>query len=458
MNKLTLNNIAKVLVEKNGLEPKEAMTFTAAMFDLIHDRLNEEGIVKVKGLGTFKMIRVEARESINVRTGERVLIDSHAKITFTPDAVMKELVNKPFSQFETVVLNDDVEFTDMKSEETTDETNNSEQSETLVDVVSEGGTPEPAPVVAPEPAPVVAPEPVAEPTPVVAPEPVAEVAPEPVAEVAPEPVAVVAPEPVAEVAPEPVAEVAPEPVAVVAPEPVAEIAPEPAPVVAPEPVAEVAPEPTPVVAPEQTREVPEPTVPSADEESEEKTSAVQTCYEEDEEESHWLRNIGWAFLVLVLMAASAVGGYLYGVGQIPSQTAMADTVSAVKVNPVVTDTLVNDSLKADSVAVKTEAKHEDKAASEQQPQEKTSQNPHDKYAEMDARVRTGAYKITGLDREVKVRAGDNLKRIARRELGSDDVVCYIEVFNKMNASAELKEGQTIKIPALKLKKKKQRDD
>ena len=434
MNKLTLNNIAKVLVEKNGMEPKESMTFTTAMFDLIHDRLNEEGIVKVKGLGTFKMIRVEARESINVRTGERVLIDSHAKITFTPDAVMKELVNKPFSQFETVVLNDDVEFTDMKSEETTDETNNSEQSETLVDVVSEGGTPEPAPVVAPEPAPVVAPEPVAEPTPVVAPEPA----------------------PV--VAPEPVAEVAPEPAPVVAPEPVAEVAPEPAPVVAPEPVAEVAPEPTPVVAPEQTREVPEPTVPSADEESEEKTSAVQTCYEEDEEESHWLRNIGWAFLVLVLMAASAVGGYLYGVGQIPSQTAMADTVSAVKVNPVVTDTLVNDSLKADSVAVKTEAKHEEKAASEQQPQEKTSQNPHDKYAEMDARVRTGAYKITGLDREVKVRAGDNLKRIARRELGSDDMVCYIEVFNKMNASAELREGQTIKIPALKLKKKKQRDD
>ena len=422
MNKLTLNNIAKVLVEKNGLEPKEAMMFTTAMFDLIHDRLNEEGIVKVKGLGTFKMIRVEARESINVRTGERVLIDSHAKITFTPDAVMKELVNKPFSQFETVVLNDDVEFTDMKSEETTDETNNSEQSESLVDVVSEGGTPEPAP----------------------------EPAPEPVVEVAPEPTPVVAPEPVAEPTPEP----AP----VVAPEPVAEPTPEPAPVVAPEPVAEVAPEPTPVVAPEPTREVPEPTVPSADEESEENTSAVQTCYEEDEEESHWHRNIGWAFLVLVLMAASAVGGYLYGVGQIPSQTAMADTVSAVKVNPVVTDTLVNDSLKADSVAVKTEAKHEDKAASEEQPQEKTSQNLHDKYAEMDARVRTGAYKITGLDREVKVRAGDNLKRIARRELGSDDMVCYIEVFNKMNASAELKEGQTIKIPALKLKKKKQRDD
>ena len=442
MNKLTLNNIAKVLVEKNGLEPKEAMTFTTAMFDLIHDRLNEEGIVKVKGLGTFKMIRVEARESINVRTGERVLIDSHAKITFTPDAVMKELVNKPFSQFETVVLNDDVEFTDMKSEETTDETNNSEQSESLVDVVSEGGTPEPAPVVVPEP--------VAE----VAPEPAPVVAPEPVAEVAPEPTPVVAPEPVAEVAPE----VAPEPAPVVAPEPVSEPVAEPAPVVAPEPVAEVAPEPTPVVAPEPTREVPEPTAPSADEESEENTSAVQTCYEEDEEESHWLRNIGWAFLVLVLMAASAVGGYLYGVGQIPSQTAMADTVSAVKVNPVVTDTLVNDSLKADSVAVKTEAKHEEKAASEQQPQEKTSQNLHDKYAEMDARVRTGAYKITGLDREVKVRAGDNLKRIARRELGSDDMVCYIEVFNKMNASAELKEGQTIKIPALKLKKKKQRDD
>ena len=423
MNKLTLNNIAKVLVERNGMEPKEAMTFTTAMFDLIHDRLNEEGMVKVKGLGTFKMIRVEARESINVRTGERVLIDSHAKITFTPDAVMKELVNKPFSQFETVVLNDDVEFTDMKSEETTDETNNSEQSETLVDVVRDGENPEPVAEEASKPAP--------------------EVIPEPVAEVALEPAPEVIPEPV----PEPVAEVVPEPAPEVIPEPVAEVAPEPA----PEPVFEVVPEPT--------REVPEPTAPSADEESEENTSVAQTCHEEDEEESHWLRNIGWAFLVLVLMAASAVGGYLYGVGQIPSQTAMADTIPAIKVNSIVTDTLVNDSLKADSVAVKTEAKHEEKAASEQQSQEESaSLNQHDKYAAMDARVRTGAYKITGLDREVKVRAGDNLKRIARRELGSDDMVCYIEVFNQMNASAELKEGQAIKIPALKLKKKKQRDD
>ena len=116
MGKLTIQEVAKILTEKNGLEPREASRFAAEMFSVILQKLQEGDTVKVKGLGTFKIINVEARESVSVRTGERVVIDSHAKVTFTPDTIMRELVNKPFSQFETVVLNDGVEFDDIKDD------------------------------------------------------------------------------------------------------------------------------------------------------------------------------------------------------------------------------------------------------------------------------------------------------------------------------------------------------
>ena len=121
MGKLTIQEIAKILVEKNKLTVKEANQFAALVFEVIQEGLDTEGQVKVKGLGTFKKIQVEARESVSVRTGERVMIDSHAKITFTPDALMKELVNKPFSQFETVILNDGVEFEDLADDLTEEE-------------------------------------------------------------------------------------------------------------------------------------------------------------------------------------------------------------------------------------------------------------------------------------------------------------------------------------------------
>lgn len=116
MGKLTIQEVAKVLTEKNGLSQREASRFAAEMFAVILNHLQEGDSVKVKGLGTFKIIVVDSRESVSVRTGERVVIDSHSKVTFTPDTVMKELVNKPFSQFETVVLNDGIEFSDLKEQ------------------------------------------------------------------------------------------------------------------------------------------------------------------------------------------------------------------------------------------------------------------------------------------------------------------------------------------------------
>ena len=117
MGRLTIQDVAAVLQQKNGFDKQEANSFVATMFQIIQERLEADGIVKIKGLGTFKMIDVEARESVSVRTGERVVISGHAKVTFTPDATMKELVNRPFSQFETVVLNDGVEFSDIKEQQ-----------------------------------------------------------------------------------------------------------------------------------------------------------------------------------------------------------------------------------------------------------------------------------------------------------------------------------------------------
>lgn len=110
MGKTSLQDLASVLVERWHLGKKEASMFVNEMFFLIQKSLDEDKIVKVKGLGTFKIIDVDDRESVNVNTGDRVLIEGHGKITFTPDALMKELVNKPFSQFETVVLNEGVDF------------------------------------------------------------------------------------------------------------------------------------------------------------------------------------------------------------------------------------------------------------------------------------------------------------------------------------------------------------
>ena len=115
MGKLSVDELAAVLVEKNGMSRQEAQSFVAAIFEVIRSGIDKDRQVKVKGLGTFKVIGVDARESVNVNTGARVLIDSHSKISFTPDTMMKELVNKPFSGFETVVLNEGVEFDDMQS-------------------------------------------------------------------------------------------------------------------------------------------------------------------------------------------------------------------------------------------------------------------------------------------------------------------------------------------------------
>jgi nucleoid DNA-binding protein len=106
--KITLQDLVELLSEKNDMTKKNADAFLRCMFDLIEEALTNEKYVKIKGLGTFKLTEVDSRESMNVNTGERIEIQGHTKISFTPDTTMKELINKPFSHFETVILNDGV--------------------------------------------------------------------------------------------------------------------------------------------------------------------------------------------------------------------------------------------------------------------------------------------------------------------------------------------------------------
>ena len=124
MAKSAIQLITSALAKQHNLSADDAAAFVDAFFDIISSELKNGNQVKIKGLGTFKVQAVKPRESVNVNTGERVLIEGHDKISFTPDTVMKELVNNPFSQFETVVINDEVDTEELErvpSEDSSDE-------------------------------------------------------------------------------------------------------------------------------------------------------------------------------------------------------------------------------------------------------------------------------------------------------------------------------------------------
>lgn len=363
MGKLTIQDIAKVLVEKSGLTQKEANKFATEMFSIIQQRLEEDELVKIKGFGTFKIINVEARESVSVRTGERVMIDSHAKVTFTPDTVMKELVNKPFSQFETVVLNDGVEFDDVAED-------NEEEMAAVDDVVN----------------------PVEE-TPVVE---------------------------IAQVVEEPQVEEKPQ-------------------------VEEPQVEETPMVTLAEDEPVEED--PVADEEP-------------VEEESSWKKWLLAAAVVLVLMGLSAYGGYYYAMQKMSAQKTETAEIKkdevAIPEKPVDSVAVAKDTVVAAPVEVaKPEVKAEEPAKKEEtvkQEVKEPAEEP-DPYAAKDERVRLGAYRIVGTAEEVKVLPGQTFYSICRAHLGPD-MQCYVEVYNNLPKDPKIKEGQVIKIPKLKPKKKR----
>ena len=112
--KLTLQDISERLALRENTSKKDAEAFSRAFFEVIEQGLTEDKFVKIKGFGTFKLVAVGERESIDVNTGERIQINGHSKVSFTPDTMLKDLVNRPFSHFQTVILNDETDLVEME--------------------------------------------------------------------------------------------------------------------------------------------------------------------------------------------------------------------------------------------------------------------------------------------------------------------------------------------------------
>ena len=452
MSKVSITELASKLMEKHGLKRTEAELFIRQFVGVINDGLKNDKSVKVKGLGTFKVQAVSARKSVDVNTGEAIVIEGRDKISFTAEAVMRDLVNAPFAQFETVIVNDGVDFSEIDAKNQADNTEAKEPTPAV----------EPTPVAEPEPA-VVEPAPVAELEPAV-------VEPTPVAE--PEP-AVVEPTPVAE--PEPtVVEAAP----AAEPEPTVV---EPAPAAEPEPTVE----PAPVAEPEPAVVEPTPIV--------EQTPAVEDSDPDTDELEAKSKSYKNTIIVLASSLACvvilAVVGFVYMFSQIEkrdnriahleTQTAtLADRMMKTHMSPApaanqpaandeadnilaANEQKIEAAQKADkennlkTAEAKSEPKAEPKAATKPTAEAKAhaaksapsilSQSAYDK----DPRVRTGAYVITGIANTVTVKAGQTMSSLSKTYLGPG-MECYLEAVNGGNR--ELKAGEKIKIPALKTKK------
>lgn len=148
MSKNSLNGLADKLAEKSGLSQIEAELFIRKMFAVCHQGLAADKIVKMRWLGTFKVTSVKERESVDVNTGERIVIEGRDKISFTPDNILKEIVNRPFAQFETVIVNDGVDFEsiDKKYEDSLEDEEQEESLEKpkpIIEVVEPTETPLP---------------------------------------------------------------------------------------------------------------------------------------------------------------------------------------------------------------------------------------------------------------------------------------------------------------------------
>ena len=441
---LTIKDLAEILVQKHQLDSRSAEAFINAVIETIHEGLKNDRVVKVKGFGTFKLTAVRERESINVNTGERVVISGHDKVSFTPDAVLRDLVNKPFAQFDTVVLADGVDFEDMPEVET-------EDADIAAEEVAEIPAQEEAKAVSEQVEQVA--EPTAEPELVVEPMSEPEVKEEPVVEEESEPAVE---EPAVE---EPIAE-----------EPVAE---EPQPEEPVESETPVSPEVQKLLETPETPESPEipespevPETPSKEpeqeqEQEEEQEDYISEFYDDEENDSKRMFLI-YAIIVNVVVAALFfVFGYyahssnLLGIEKEPvvekAETPAVEQPDTTKQKAVEPATPAK--VEEESAVEKTEEKpvEESKPVAEPKKEEKPEAKVEQtsKYDD-DPRVRTGAYRIVGVANTVTVRSGQTIKSISKTYLGPG-MECYVEAFN--GGVTELKEGQTIKIPKLQLKKK-----
>lgn len=466
MSKFSLNTLGTLLADKSGLSQVEAELFIRKMFDVCNQGLDADKQVKIKWLGTFKVQATRDRESINVNTGERFTIEGRDKLTFTPDNILKEIVNKPFAQFETVVVNDGVDFDEI------DEKFGEEQTEDapaqVIDFLDEEKTATPNPEVV-----------------------------------------VIGSEKEKEAEDELAKQIAIEQ-AKLEKLKQAQLEQE-----------RIQKEKLEKEKQEQERleqerleqerleqerleqerleqeklelaqqqqalkAVVEPAVPASDESEEEEE-------EEESSNSHHIvipRYLVVAVCLIVVALIGGMGWFAFNYGQMTAQRdhlamqlnqyhqapakkvpakpaaaplsqeqklhqkAMEDSIRMAKTAEAVKlaensdeESASAEKAKQTEVKAKAEAKEKAKDKAEEKATSKIASSQYDK----DARVRTGAYRITGVAQTVTVGAGQTLEQISTRYLGSG-MECYVEALNGTNT---VKAGQKIKIPKLELKKKK----
>ena len=468
MAKTALQLIADTVAKKHKITVKDAEKFVSAMFDVMNEGLKTDKLVKVKGLGTFKVQAVKPRESVNVNTGERVLIEGHDKVSFTPDATMKELVNKPFAQFETVVLNDGVDFTDIDSkyeneatlenaDETTVSTNNAAIPDTKVVSLNEEETPDSTNETANGAQETTieqytstvkdSGETVSKPEKdheiVVAKQEVAiETEAEPIKNTSEtteeEPI------PLVETQPENIAE---EPT-VTAEMPVAtEQKLEDANQTQPENIAEepIATPETPV-ATEQKLESANQTQPENIVKEPIATPETPVTTEQKQEETaekpkkiNWLM---WSAIGFFVIAIMYFFGYKFG-----KDAALRDNAVAVSAQPKSKPTA-----KAKQTKQHSSAKVAQTTTKQIQPTPKQVQSPIDdtekfKQLSNDKRIRYGAYDIIGIEKVVVLKKGQTMQSYSRKALGPD-MVAYFQVLNNATTMAA---GDTMKVPKVELR-------
>ena len=450
MGKYTIQQLAEILVKKNGLNEKEAQDFVVAIFEIVKEGLEQDKLVKIKGFGTFKIIDIDPRASINVNTGERVLIEGHQKITFTPDAVMKEMVNRPFSQFETVILNDGVDLSEIDRTYNFEPDNNTgvEESETEQDNIQD-------------------------------PQDNTQDTQDTQAEVSTEKATIVEePEPtIVETTEEPeptIVETTEEPETTIV-----ETTEEPEPT-----IVETTEEPETTIV--ETTEEPEPPTVTSEEVPAREAVANGPCDQEEEDDddddtaspdvfdddsetsgSYWKWVVA-AVVCLILMAAAAYGGYMFGLeegkhqekksqiadyaAQLDKQTAELRKQRLANQEQALADTSATAKKVADTSPTKKEVSATSPAT---QPSTSTpsAEEDYSRYNTSDVRIRTGAYIIVGIDKTVTAQEGQTIGKIAQSQLGPG-MSCYVEAVNGMKENTVLKKGTRIKIPKLRHKKKK----
>ena len=475
MSKFSLNTLGKLLADKSGLSQVEAELFIRKMFDVCNQGLDADKQVKIKWLGTFKVQATKDRESINVNTGERFTIEGRDKLTFTPDNILKEIVNKPFAQFETVVVNDGVDFDEI------DEKFGEEQTEDApaqaIDFLDEEKTATPNPEVV-----------------VIGSEKEKEAEDELAKQIAIEQAKLErlkqAQLEQERIQKEKLEKEKQEQERLeqekLEQERLEQERLEQERLEQERPEQERLEQEKLELAQQQQalKAVVEPAVPASDESEEEE--------EEEPSNSHHIvipRYLVVAVCLIVVALIGGMGWFAFNYGQMTAQRdhlamqlnqyhqapakkapakpaaaplsqeqklrqkAMEDSIRMAKTAEAVKlaeksdkESASAEKAKQTEAKAKAEAKEKAKDKTEEKATSKIASSQYDK----DARVRTGAYRIIGVAQTVTVGAGQTLEQISTRYLGSG-MECYVEA---LNGTSTVKAGQKIKIPKLELKKKK----